>query len=371
MTINNLGTPYSPDAYVDDYAAYLGRFRSSYIGYANATANRERVASGGVVTTIARFVLEQKIVDGVAMGRADFSSGFLGHEFKIVRNADDIKRFGTSAYFNIPIEKYLKQMREFQGRLAVCCLPCHARIIRKCQNTKNELRNLKLLVSLFCGHNNQVELFKFVFKKAGISENQVSDMWVERSHLGGCIRFRMNDGAVKVLPFRHFNIYRSLGIFSKKMCKYCDDHVGAKSDISVGDIFLGEFRSHIIKHSSILIRTEVGEEIFQSAIKKKYLSCWSIDQKKIFQSQRRILIPSGDFRSRYYACKMFGYPTSKKKANYSKLRIRSVITHSLLLLNNRLSESEFGRKIVFSIPKPILYIYVAVIKLINNSLRPA
>ncbi len=352
------------------YKKFLGDFHSSYVGYAKAEEDRKRVASGGIVTTLSRFLLTNQIVDGVALSRAVFRNGALDYDFSIVTNPEEVSLFGTSVYFDIPIEKHLSYLQEFKGKLAICCLPCHAKMIRRTQIQKKKFDNIILLISLFCGHNNSKELFRFVFNKYKIDEKHAREMWIARTYLGGNIHIRNEFGKIETFSFRCLNVYRSLGLFSKKMCKYCDDHLGCCSDISVGDIYLKEFKKDDIKSSSILIRTKIGETIFNQLKDSSKIYCQDIDPSKIHLSQKRILVPSNDHKSRYYACTLLGYAVNKKVFLNKNFRIRSFVTHSLILLNNRLSEFKIGLMIFRLIPLKVWCLYIGVIKLINHTLKP-
>ncbi len=348
--------------------SYLGPFRNAYAGYAADASKRQKAASGGVASALIKFALERKIIDGAVLARSDFSKQKLDYEIKIVTSPREVDDFASSAYFNIPLEKYASEIAAFKGRLAICALPCHTSILRSRMEKDARFRNVKLLISLFCGHNNERELFPFVLRKSKIPESEICSMKVDRGYLGGNVRFLMRDGKERLLPFRDFNVYRSLGLFGKAMCRYCDDHLGALSDISIGDIFIPPYRGNPIKHSAVLVRTQAGEDLFSGAMRERTIICEKIDPLSIFQAQKRILVPSRDLKSRYYACKLAGYPVKETGMKEATFRLRSFLTYFLLLANNRLSQTGWGRRFFLLIPRPLLYFYIAFIKLLNNTL---
>ena len=350
------------------FARYVGDHLAVWAAHASDPADRRHVASGGVVTTLLATALRDGVVDGVAVCRVDFSEGKLGHRFEVVTDPDAVQDFGTSAYFNVPIERYSKQIDAFDGRVALCALPCHTGILRRRQANGRELSNLALYVSLFCGHNNEPELLRFVFAKAGVDESQIADMRVDRTYLGGALRLAMRDGSERPILFRHFNVYRSLWFFSKQMCRYCDDHLGSGGDLSIGDVFTPEYRSRGVKHSAVIARTEAGRSLVESAIGQGRLTAESIDPSVVFRAQKRVIVPSGDLRSRYRACRTVGF--SAKPPPEGRFRLRSYLTYTALLANERLSQASWGPAVIRHIPRPLLYAYVAGIKLVNNTLRP-
>lgn len=360
-------TAFDPDG--KSFLRYLGKFRAAYAGYVRDENARQSAASGGVVTSILQYVLEEGHVDGAAVCRADFSKGTLGYEFKIVRDPHEIRRFGSSAYFNIPLERHGPEIAAFDGKLAVCGLPCHTSLMRSRSERPGHPNPPRLWVSLFCGHNNEPELLQFFFRKVGIRENEIQDMKIDRTYLGGSVILKLRGGLQKNLPFRWFNVYRSLGLFTKPMCRYCDDHLGAMSDVSVGDIFIPPYRQRKIKHSAILTRTEQGDQIIQGLIRSGRLVSEKIDPKLIFWAQKRILVPSGDLRSRFHACKRAGYPVRSDRTEGSRFRLRSFLTYFLLLCNDRLSRTRWGERFFRILPRPFLYLYIGAIKVLNHTLK--
>ncbi len=352
----------------DSATAYLGDFLGLFAGYAADPRDRSRVASGGLVTTLLATALRQRFVDAVALARADFSTGAVGYRFDIVTDPDKITEYGTSAYFNIPIEKHWKEIDAYPGRVALCALPCHTSILRNRRDLGKALQNVELFISLFCGHNNEPELLRFVFRRQGIAESDVTDMRVDRTYLGGGIRIGLRDGSSTIIPFRQFNVYRSLWFFSKSMCRYCDDHLGGRSDLSIGDVFVREFRERDLKHSAVIARSEPGLRLMKFAMDHGIVVAEEIPPGTIYRAQKRVILPSADLASRHLACRITGFP-SKKPAE-GRFRLRSFLTYSLFNFNDRLSRTRWGAKFIGWIPKPLLYLYIASLKLINNTLRP-
>jgi len=252
--------------------------------------------------------------------------------------------------------------------VALCALPCHTRVLRRRQEDGRGLDNVALFVSLFCGHNNETDLVRFFLEKEGIAEESVSGMTVDRTYLGGSIHIPLRDGSSRTIPFRRFNVYRSLGFFTKPMCRYCDDHLGARSDLSVGDVFVGKYRSQGVKHSAVVARSDQGLRLLRSALDRGIITAEQVDPEVVFRAQKRVIVPSGDLKSRYYACRWLGFPA--KPSTEGRFRLRSFLTYSLLNLNDRVSRSASGRRLLRHVPRTILYAYVAAIKLVNHSLRP-
>jgi len=349
------------------FEKYIVPFQKTYACYASNEQNRAIAASGGVVTTLMAHLLKTGAIDGAALCRSSFTGGKLGYEFAIVKKPEEVFNYASSVYYDIPIHKHLNEIKHFSGKLAICALPCHIALFDRIRR-KGKLSNISLLVSLFCGHNASPELLRFVMKSHGIDEVDVKNLFFRRTYLRGNLEFTMKDGSYKKIPFWQFNVYRSLWFFSKKLCLHCNDHLGKHSDISVGDIYTPEFEAESIKHSAVVIRTPDGEKVFSSAKSEGCLIVKDVDPSEIIRSQKRIVIPSDDMRSRALAASLLKVPY--KEHTDSSFRFRSFLTYLLLFFNSKITDSSFGRRFLYYIPLPLLFAEVVIIKAINTTLKP-
>ena len=96
------------------------------------------------------------------------------------------------------------------------------------------------------------------------------------------------------------------------------------------------------------------------------LTVEQVEPEVVFRAQKRVIVPSADLKSRYHACRIAGFPAKPPKQG--RFRVRSFLTYALLMLNDKLSKTRLGPKILGYIPRPLLYAYIASIKIINTSL---
>jgi coenzyme F420 hydrogenase subunit beta len=341
----------------------IGPYRQTYAGFATAPTDRRRVAAGGVVTALMKTALQEGVVDGVVLSRADFSQGRLGYAIDIVNDPIEIQNYGKSVYFNIPLEKEWKKIDSFPGQLAICVLPCHARIFRQMQKGGKRLGNLKIMLSLFCGHNNETDLWDFIFCKHNINQSDISDMRTDREHMRGYINLVMRSGETKKISFREFNTYRRLWLFSKSLCRHCEEHLGADADISVGDVFIKDFLDKKIRHSSVITRSAAGVALVAKAVERGMVTLEPIQSDSVYAAQRSIVLPSRDAGSRYWANRLFGHKAKKPKG--VQFRLRTFFYYTMLLGNDKLSRTWPGRKILELAPVTALYAYIKILNLVR------
>ena len=100
-------------AHQTNYNPFLGHYINTYIGFAIDKYIRFYSSSGGVVTGLLAYLLENHIVDA-AIVVSDIPEKW--HEFKpsIIENADDflseIKHIFGSRYVPIPLNVVLKEL---------------------------------------------------------------------------------------------------------------------------------------------------------------------------------------------------------------------------------------------------------------------
>ncbi len=346
----------------------VGPYRQLWAGFAANDLDRERVAAGGLVTSLMALALRENIVDGVILSRADFSSGDIGHSIDIVTDPVEVQRYGKSVYFNIPIEREWRRLEKFEGRLGLVGLPCHTRILRSLQAKGTRLQNIELVVSLFCGHNNEVDLWHLVLERLGIERHDIVDIRTNRRYMRGGIELEKTDGTIIEIPFREFNTFRRLWLFSKDLCRHCPEHLGAKADLSIGDIFIPDFLDETIKHSSLVVRTEAAEKLVSLAIEKNVVSLQEVPARAIYAAQKPLIVTSGDDKARYYANRFYGHKA--KKPGGGKFRLRSFLYYLLLMGNDRFSRTRFGRWTFLKAPTVALYGYIKLLNLIKYRMKP-
>jgi coenzyme F420 hydrogenase subunit beta len=345
---------------------YVGPCSATYVAYREERPHH--VASGGVVTALAVSLLRSGAADGVAMVRATFAADSeAGYEFRIITDPEDVAEFGGSVYYDAPLQRHWQEVAEFDGRVAVCGLPCHVRALRGLQRQGKSPGNVVLVISLFCGHNCTVGLMRAFLERNGIEPARVRDVRFVRTYIEGVVEVDTDDGEQHRLSFSGFNALRNLWVDSKRLCMSCDEHFGAQADVSVGDIFLPEYRDLGVRVSAVVVRTDAGERAWDDLVRSGALNVSPVDVSEVFRAQRRVVIASKDTLSRYRAARMLGYTTAKPVEG--RFRLRTFATYSFLYAMNRFSQTPAGKRFVRSVPQKLAFAAVLGVKAVHSTLR--
>ena len=178
-------------------------------------------------------------------------NGSVQPEFFIARIEEEISQAQGSKYIATLFSfKAIPMIREFQGRLAVVCLPCDALILRRTRSAEPEVdAKISLVITLFCGHNSEKELTDLVIKKLNKENKPISSFRYRFGHWRGNLKLDYADGQSDIKPFSNFSDYQNLFFFAQKKCLLCRDQTGFDSDIAIGDIWSMKMKKNPIKHN--------------------------------------------------------------------------------------------------------------------------
>jgi coenzyme F420 hydrogenase subunit beta len=132
----------------------IGNYLNCYTGYATDYDIRYNSASGGLVTQLLVFALEEGVIDGALVTRMKKDNPLEPEPF-IARSKEEIIEASKSKYCPVPANIVLKEILESEDgkRFAVVGLPCHIHGIRKAELINKKLKaKIVLHFGLFCSH---------------------------------------------------------------------------------------------------------------------------------------------------------------------------------------------------------------------------
>jgi len=342
---------------------YLGRIENCYLGYSLDPEIRNHSASGGIVSTCLIKYLESGKIDGALLCKIQLKEGQINGTSFIASTRNDVISSGGSIYFNV--EPSWKSLKHFGGRLAVVGLPCHLKILNRWEMKDPSLKKrIVLKIGLFCGHNSKKELLLRVLEKKGIQTKDIKSFRFRKGKWRGNMHIILKDSSIVEFPFSHFSTYQNLNLFSLKKCLCCNDHTAELSDFSCGDIWRKKMKRESIKHSVFFARNQVGAAAIDSLIQKNAITARKLTPEEIFLSQKRALIFHKGLYARSKVSKLFGMniPCSEK----GDTRWNDYMTAFVAIANAKGTEHEFFNRVLFKVPRQILYLYMLCYKLMHN-----
>jgi len=214
-----------------------------YFGWSRDRSIRFWSASGGIVTTLLRYLLEKKVVDYVLVTKHRSLSAYP----VITNNVRDVVESSGSIYFKtftlIRLKKLLSLTRRGY-RVAIVGLPCMLRVVKKV--LPPELREHIILIGLMCYHINAFWYLKYIFSKFSPSTTaRPISVSPRRGGWPGKIMLKYYvDDLTRNVEVGEFALWSAIPIFeliAPRGCLYCCEHAAIEGGIVVADAWDPKF----------------------------------------------------------------------------------------------------------------------------------
>lgn len=270
----------------DAVTTVTGPVRACFNGWSRDEKIRHISASGGVVTTIVRSLLEQGRYDSVfCLDSYDYRSQLIcrRHTAGDFLSGDERGMTPKSRYLPVSQEEAVRYLLSHrQERIIFIAASCALRGLATVLEQKKLDRENYLLIGLFCD-----KIFNY----------NVMTYWQDRYCGGGAIEalhFKNKEsggwpGDMKFFPASGESFYRPLAergevkkYFMPERCLYCVDKLNAMADISLGDNYT-PIASSEKGSNSVIVRTDRGMAAWEAA--QDALEYVSIDVSEIQKAQ--------------------------------------------------------------------------------------
>ena len=267
----------------------IGNYLDCYIGHSTNYDIRYNSASGGLVTQLLIFALEEGLIDGALVTRMKKENPLEPEPF-IARTGEEIIEASKSKYCPVPANIALKEiLNSKEGeKFAVVGLPCHLQGIRKAEQKNKKLKErIVLHLGLFCHHGVNFIGTEFLLQKLDIRKEDIVKFDYRGQGWPGSMLIELKNGDRQSTP--HYWTYPALYFFIPDRCMLCSDALADLADISFGDAWLPELYADRIGSSVIISRTKIGEQLLQRMRERNKVELKPISVKKVVESQKSIL----------------------------------------------------------------------------------
>ncbi|MBQ8830087.1 MAG: Coenzyme F420 hydrogenase/dehydrogenase, beta subunit C-terminal domain [Oscillospiraceae bacterium] len=228
-------------------------------------------ASGGVISTIVRVLLDSGEYDGAfCLDTYDYSAQLKTRLY----SAKDIEEgWGTSnapksRYLPVSHENAVMYMRENRAaRLIFVGTSCAIRALRAAVSKLRLEPEQYLFIGLFCDKVFNYNVWSY-FEDKYLNGAPLKAVHFKNKESGGWpgdMKFYPNDGEPFYVPLS--DRARAKAYFMPERCLYCVDKLNVTADISVGDNYTGIDESEL-GSNSVIIRTDKGMGAWASAAEK-------------------------------------------------------------------------------------------------------
>ncbi len=266
----------------DESKLIWGSYISAWYGYSNDSVIREKASSGGVLSSLAIFLLEKKEVDGIIHVEADEATPY-ETIISISTSTEDVLRHAGSRYsISAPlkeINRYLDQEKKY----AFIGKPCDVSALRSYMSIdENVKKSIKYMFSFFCaGQPSNFAQLKLLKELNCLEPEKCSKLNYRGNGWPGETTCIQRDGVVQSMSYEK-SWGTILGRDVKKACRFCMDGIGLCADIVCGDAwYLNENMEPDFKEADgrniILSRSELGERLLKRLSDEAYLHLEAAD----------------------------------------------------------------------------------------------
>lgn len=241
----------------------------AYIGaYSGSTKNDKIIEvrqDGGIVTTIAEYLLKKKLVDAVIA--VQHSKQLWKPEPVIIDDVSNLYKTAGTKYANSPSLSIINQAKKYEN-IAFIGVPCMMKALEKGNLFPSGLpffKNIKYKIGLFCmesfPYEGIIDIAKEQFDK---DINELTKMNIG----GGKFIIRLKSGEQLDVPLKEVKKY------ARESCHYCEDLTSDYADISVGSIGSQD------GWSSVITRTKEADSIYNTLVKSGDIESNSLKEVK-------------------------------------------------------------------------------------------
>ena len=286
--------------------------------HASDSTIRFRSSSGGVITALSLYCLEQETMSGSLQISGDDNDALL-NQTKLNTSREEILNSTGSRYSPASPCDSLSKIENADNPCVMVGKPCDVLAASNAAKIRSKLdQNLGLKLSVFCAGTPSVE--GVISMTNAIQEKSVSNLAKLRFRGMGWPGFMtgiFRNQSTENTEVKSMSYAKGWGNYLQKYrqwrCHMCADHTGEAADISIGDPWYRPVDQDEKGSSLLLVRTERGKEILHKAVKAGYVTLRSCPNEALPLSQKHLQRTRGAVWARVLMSQMIGLAAPKYK----------------------------------------------------------
>lgn len=322
-----------------DYSKEWGQYVSLYEGWSNNTFIRTQASSGGILTALCCYLLDNHLVDGIIQTRASSTIAYKT-ETVISRTSEDVKSCMGSRYgISSPLSN-IKQMVMLNERYVFIGKPCDVASLKAYLAIDQELSSqIIYLFSFFCaGEPSDFAQKRLLSELNCKNEEDCQSLQYRGNGWPGEATAFKKDGSKSSISYDD-SWGKILGRDVRKFCRFCIDGIGESADISCGDLWYLDSDnkpdfSEKEGRNIIFARNIKGQELLQKVYESGYIHINETSESDLKFIQKYQYLRRATMVSKLIGLKLFGRQIPKY--NWSKMfrlaKYASPVTHVRTML---------------------------------------
>ena len=295
----------------------IGRFNHIFNGYAGDPVIRYRGSSGGVLTALSLYCLDNGIADYVVHTGSSPTLPWRNIT-RFSKNRNDLLQNTGSRYVTSSPCEALKVIEQDNKKYIFIGKPCDISAVRTAIESRPVLsERILILLTFFCAGTPSTLGTKNLISDLGVVPEKIKS--IQYRGCGWPGRFLVTTSNEEEYSRSYEQSWGYLQHFRPLRCYLCADGLGELGDISCGDAW-DLFSKQTTGISYLLTRTAIGVELLESAQDAGYVILETSDADHVISAQPGLINRKKAMYGRLLARKLLGIPTIE----YSGFRLKSI-----------------------------------------------
>ena len=252
-----------------------GKYEKILTTYSSDKDIRFKASTGGSLTGVLLYLIENKIVDGVIQVKSNARNPYIA-QYGLSTTKDEIISSMGSKYEPTFMFSNLNTILNFNGKLVVVGKPCDISILKRYISQHKIKSNIYCYITFLCGGLPSLNATLNILENNGIDKKSVTELRYRGYGWPGF--FCVKSGNKQLVKISYVDSWaRNLSKKIQGSCEICTEGVGETADIVFGDAWnLNEKGRPVLDESDgvniTIARTKLGLKIIEDSIKAKYLT---------------------------------------------------------------------------------------------------
>jgi coenzyme F420 hydrogenase subunit beta len=283
-------------------------------GFATDTSIRHRGSSGGVLSALALYCVENENMGFVLHSAMDVSKPWTNRTVQSRSRAEILNRTGSRYAPASPCDG-LRSIEESDRPCVFIGKPCDVAGVALLRRQRPELdQKLGLVLTFFCAGAPNTQGTLDLLQSLDLTTEEINSLRYRGEGWPG--RFKaLYSNRTKEKSISYVDSWGQLTKYRPFRCNLCPDGLGSVADISCGDAWEkfenGFGDAEDIGHSIVLVRTPRGQEILHRAMAAKYVTLERVGEKAVFAGQPNLLQRRREIFGRLLAMRLLLVPIPK------------------------------------------------------------
>jgi coenzyme F420 hydrogenase subunit beta len=301
---------------VKEVQPYCGPVLEIWEGHASDSEVRLAGSSGGIITALSLYCLEQVKMHGTLHIGQDPDDP-MRNKTQMSFSREDLLEKTGSRYAAASACDSLHLIEQAPAPCVFVGQPSEVTALVKAQRLKPELaKKVGLTISFFCAGSPSRKGTLELLKSKGIDPDQVETLRYRGNGWPGMFAVTLKGRKEPVPLMTYVESWGFVQAFRPFSTHLCPDGSGEDADISCGDPWYRPVQPGELGSSIVAVRTERGRRIIQGAIAAGYVQLQPAEPWKLIESQRNLFEKRGAIWGRIAALRLFGLPAPKLKGFY-------------------------------------------------------